>query len=86
MSDRAWLFLGSLLMIVLSLAATGWLVATGQAFTLDGLFLIHVFLLTALAFALYLWFMINRAKEEIQKESEPPKAPAKRSPAPASAD
>ena len=35
-----------------------------------GLFLALVCLLTALCFVLYLWFMINRAKEEIEKESK----------------
>ncbi|MBM3811477.1 MAG: hypothetical protein FJW20_07555 [Acidimicrobiia bacterium] len=69
MSDRGWLFLGSLVMIVFSMAAAGWLAATSQALTLDGLFLIHVCLIVAVAFGLYLWFMVNRAREELEKEA-----------------
>ncbi|MBK5291249.1 MAG: hypothetical protein JJE04_06180 [Acidobacteriia bacterium] len=70
MSDRGWLFIGSLLVIVVCLGTIGFLLATHQAFTLDGLMLIAVCKLTALAFALYLWFMVNRAKEEIEKEAK----------------
>lgn len=66
MSDRAGLFLFSIFMVVVSLAASGWLVASGQAGTVDGLFLLLTCLLSALAFALYLMFMINRAKESLQ--------------------
>ena len=47
MSDRGLLFLFSILMIAAGLGAAAWMVATGQADTVDGLFLV----LTALTFA-----------------------------------
>ena len=73
MSDRGFLFLFSILMIVGCLATAGWLFATGQAATVDGLFLLLTALLAALCFALYVIFMIRRAMEAIT----PPKPPAK---------
>jgi heme A synthase len=72
MTDRGILFVFSLLMVVVGLAASGWLVVSGQAATVDGLFLLLTCLLVAAAFALYLMFMINRAKQSLQ-----PAAPAK---------
>ncbi len=78
--DRRWLFLGSVLIVILSLVYSGWLVASGQANDVDGLFLLLSCLLLALAFALYLLFLINRAQEELQP---PAKGPAKQ---PAAAD
>jgi hypothetical protein len=77
MSDRAYLFIGSILLVVLSLSAAGWLVVSHQAFSLDGLFMVLVCLLVALCFALYAWNLVAMAKEEIVKESAP-KAPAKK--------
>jgi hypothetical protein len=65
MSDRALLFLGSFLLLLLSLASAGYLVATKQVLSLDGIFLTLVSLLSALCFALYLMFVINRAKAEL---------------------
>ena len=73
MSDRAILFLFSVLVVIASLAAAGWLLATGQAGTVDGLFLLLTCLLIALAFGLYLAFMIRRAMEP---EPTPAAAPA----------
>jgi len=61
MSDRGFLFLFSVTMIVASLAATGYLVATGQALTLDGLFLILTALILAAGFALYLVYLVRHA-------------------------
>jgi len=63
MSDRGILFLFSLLMIVASLGAAVWLAATGQAGTVDGLFLLLTALIIALCFALYVKFMIRRAMD-----------------------
>jgi hypothetical protein len=60
MSDRGFLFLFSLLMIVGGLGAAGWLLASGQAGTVDGLFLLLTVLLIALVFSLYLVFVIRR--------------------------
>jgi hypothetical protein len=62
-SDRAILFLFSVLVEIASLAAAVWLLVTGQAGTVDGLFLFLTCLLIALAFGLYLVFMIKRAME-----------------------
>jgi hypothetical protein len=74
MSDRAALFLFSLFMIVVSLGAAVWLFVTGQAGTVDGLFLVLTALLSAAVFALYVKFMISRAMEAQKK---PPAAAAK---------
>jgi hypothetical protein len=63
MSDRAFSFLFSCAVILASLGATAWLVATGQAETVDGLFLLLMCLTIALAFGLYVMFMIRRAME-----------------------
>jgi hypothetical protein len=79
MSDRGWLFLGSVLLIVLSLAASGWLVVTSQVRGLDGLFLLLVCLTTALAFALYAWSVIRSVRDEISGERAP-KPPGKKGP------
>jgi hypothetical protein len=65
MSDRGFLFLFSLLMIVGGLGAGGWLLASGQAATVDGLFLLLTALLIAAAFALYLVFLIRRAMSAV---------------------
>jgi hypothetical protein len=55
------LFLLSVLTIVAGLGAAVWLFATGQAGTVDGLFLVLTSLLMALVFALYVCYMIHRA-------------------------
>lgn len=78
MSDRGLLFLFSLLMVLGGLAAAAWLVISGQALTVDGLFLVLTALLIALCFALYLIFMIRRAMEATKA---PPAAAAKAAPA-----
>jgi NAD/NADP transhydrogenase beta subunit len=64
-SDRAILFLFSVLVEIASLAAAGWLLVTGQAGSVDGLFLFLTCLLVALAFGLFLVFMIRRAMEPV---------------------
>ena len=74
MSDRAGLFLFSLFMVVASLGAAVWLFVTGQAGTVDGLFLALTALLGAAVFGLYVKFMIGRAMEA---QKQPP-APAAR--------
>lgn len=63
MSDRGFLFIFSSLMALAGVGAAGWLVATGQAGTVDGLFLMLTALLIALVFALYVVFLIRRAME-----------------------
>jgi len=74
MSDRGFLFIFSCIVIVASLGAVGWMVATGQAASVDGLFLVLMCLLIALAFGLYVMFMIKRAMEALEA---PPAKPAK---------
>ena len=79
MSDRGFCFVFSCLVILASLGASGWLVATGQAGTVDGLFLLLTSLLVAAAFGLYVMFMIRRAMEPM--EAPAPKAAKAASPA-----
>jgi bacteriorhodopsin len=81
MSDRAFGFLFSCVVILASLGATAWLVATGQAETVDGLFLCLMCLTIALAFGLYVMFMIRRAMESLQPPAKPARAPAAAAPA-----
>ena len=78
MSDRAFLFIFSILVVVASLGAAGWLLASGQAGSVDGLFLLLTCLLIALAFSLYLLFVIRRAMAAV---TEVPPAKAKAAPA-----
>ena len=66
MSNRAVLFLISVFVVLASLASVVWLVASGQALSVDGLFLLLTCLLLALAFALYLMFTIRRAMDELK--------------------
>jgi TRAP-type C4-dicarboxylate transport system permease small subunit len=77
MSDRAFCFLFSCVVILASLCAAGWLVATTQATTVDGLFLLLTCLVVALAFALYVMFMIRRAMESLEKPAAKPATTAK---------
>ena len=75
MSDRGFLFLFSIAMVLGGVGTAVWLGATGQAATVDGLFMALTALLVALAFALYLKFMIKRAMEEVaQPAAKPAKA------------
>jgi len=71
MSDRGLLFLFSIFMIVVSLGAAAYLLATGQALTIDGLFTVLVALLTAVVFALYIMFVIHRAMEPAKPPAKP---------------
>ena len=70
MSDRALLFIFGIVVIVVCLGSCAALLINGQAESVDGLFLILMCLSIALAFGLYLMFMIKRAME-------PPPAPPK---------
>jgi hypothetical protein len=70
MAERV-LFIISVAVILVSLGAAGWLIVTGQAMTVDGLFLLLTCGLIALAFVLYLWSLIGRALKALQP---PPKA------------
>jgi TRAP-type C4-dicarboxylate transport system permease small subunit len=63
MSDRGFLFLFSVLTIVAGAATVAYLVVTGQAATVDGLFLALTALILAAGFAIYLIYLIRRAME-----------------------
>ncbi|HKA01150.1 MAG TPA: hypothetical protein VKE70_31775 [Candidatus Solibacter sp.] len=78
MSDRGFLFLFSILMIVGGVGAAGYLVVSGQAGTVDGLFLVLTALLVAAVFGLYVKYMIGRAMEEVKApaQKETAKAPS----------
>jgi hypothetical protein len=72
MSDRGFCFSFSCLVILASLVAAGWLLATGQAASVDGLFLLLTCLLVAFAFGLYVMFMIRRAMEPVEAPAGKP--------------
>jgi hypothetical protein len=89
MSDRGYLFLFSVFMVGAGGGSAAYLVATGQAGTVDGLFLVLSALLLALVFALNIMYMLNRAIEAVKGPPQPAKAvaaakPAKPAPAPVS--
>lgn len=81
MSDRGLLFLFSILMIAAGLGTAVWLAVTGQADTVDGLFLVLTALTFAAAFALYAVFLIRRAAEAAGKPAVKAAAAAAKSPA-----
>jgi len=71
------------MVILASLGASGWLLATGQAASVDGLFLLLTCLLVASAFGLYVMFMIHRAMEPVATATaKPAKAAAQPKAAP----
>lgn len=73
-------------MILGGLGTAAWLFISGQAGTVDGLFMLLTALLVAAVFGLYVKFMIGRAKEEVSKPAaQPAKAatPAASKPTPA---
>ena len=72
MPDRAFLFIFSVVMIVGGVGAAVWLVATGQAGSVDGLFMVLVALLTSLVFALYAKFLLGQATRETAKPAAQP--------------
>jgi hypothetical protein len=76
MSDRGFLFVFSVLMIAVSLGSAAYLVVTGQAATVDGLFLVVTALLIALCFILYVAYMIHRAMEAAKPVPQTAKAGA----------
>ena len=90
MSDRGYMFLFSVFMVGAGVCTAVYLAATGQALTVDGLFLVLTALLLALVFALNLIYMLKRAMEAAKGPAAPPvKAsatakPAKPAPAPVS--
>jgi len=84
MTDRALLFLVSFLAFIGAIAAAAWLIATWQIGTFDGNFLLLSSLTVALAFGLYLKYMVKMATAAAAPKIEK-KAPeaADKKPAPA---
>jgi len=76
MSDRGFLFLFSVLMIAAGVACVAYLVVTGQAATVDGLFLALTALTLAAGFAIYLVYMIRRAMQPAKTAPAAAKSPA----------
>lgn len=76
-------------MIVAGLGSAAWLFVTGQAGTVDGLFMVLTALLIVAVFGLYVVYAIRRALEEATPAPAPPAkagaaaATAKRAPTPA---
>lgn len=64
MSDRGLLCIFSLCVIAASLAVAVWLAATGQAAYVDGLFLLISCLVLALAFGLYVRYLVRSVAAE----------------------
>ena len=70
------MFLFSVLMIAAGGASVAYLVATGQAATVDGLFLTLTALLLAAGFLMYLIYLIRRAMEPAKPAVQAPKTAA----------
>jgi hypothetical protein len=64
MSDRAALFLFSLIMVIGGVAADAYLVVTNQIASVDGLFLFCSSCVIVVAFGLYLRWLIGSAVSE----------------------
>ncbi len=73
MWERVAVFLFLVAMVAGSLGGAGWLVATGQAASVEGIFLVLVFLVLALVFGVAIYTMIRDAMEAAQ----PPPAASK---------
>src|SRR2546423_1831116 len=81
MSNRALLFLLSLVMLIGALSVDGWLIATNQVRSVDGLFTFFCSSVIACAFGLYLRWMIrsvvsgaetNRVRAEVKQGKAAP--------------
>lgn len=66
MSGRGWLFLLGVAIALVCLAVAGWLAATGQALSFDGLFLSLTCLVLAFAFGLYAGSLLKQAMKELE--------------------
>src|SRR5262249_12659865 len=69
MWERLAVFLFLVVVALGSLGGAGWLVATGQAVSVEGLFLVLVALLLALVCGVSIYVMIRGAMEAIQAPS-----------------
>ena len=76
MSDRGILFLFSLGVILTSLGVAAWLIATGQAAYIDGLFLLICCLILTMAFSLYVKYLIKSAMQATARPTVPAKSAA----------
>ncbi|MCS6952462.1 MAG: hypothetical protein RMK57_06585 [Bryobacterales bacterium] len=94
MSDRGWLFLLSVIIVLASLGVAGWLVLTDQALSFDGLMLLLTCLILAFAFGLYAGYLLRQAMKELEsaapagaqsvaQTTPKPAAPVSARPAPA---
>ena len=63
-------------MIIGGLGAAVWLIMTGQATTVDGLFLFLTALLTAVVFGMYCMYAIHRAMAAAAEPAKPAAKPA----------
>ena len=79
MLERVGVFLFSLLMVVGSLGVAVWLIATGQAGSVDGLFLLLVCLVFALAFAICAFLLIKTAMQRAAAPAAAKSTPAAQS-------
>lgn len=61
MTDRALLFLASLVIVTAALGVAIWLIVSGQVGTFDGNFLLLSALVVGTSFSLYLKFVIKQA-------------------------
>lgn len=73
MSDRGFLLLASLGVIVFALGVAVWLIRTGQTAYIDGLFLLLCCLVLVLTFGLYVRYLLRN----VMQVSVTPTKPAK---------
>ena len=73
MTNRGILFLFSLGVILAALGVAAWLISTGQIAYIDGLFLLICCLVLAVAFGLYVRYLIR----SVMQAAAPPTGPAK---------
>lgn len=85
MSDRGLLVVFSLCVIVGCLSAAVWLAVTGQAAYIDGLFLMLSCLVLALAFGLYLRYVIRSVMADVPVTATSKVKAGREKPAPPSA-
>lgn len=78
MSDRAFLFLFSLGVLIAALGVAGWLIATDQVGTIDGLFLFCTCMVIALTFGLYLRWLVRSTLHDAHRRPEKTKLPSQR--------
>jgi hypothetical protein len=78
MTDRALLFLVSLVVLIGAVLAAVWLIATGQTGTFDGNFLLLCSLVLAFSFGFFLRNMIKAALPPAKHAPAPPASATKK--------